>query len=246
MIPRRAFVYWDKDGPPMGLLQKASLDTWCKIHPDIPLVILDTVDLPVGTDTRRKCAVRSDVARYKELAENGGIYFDTDIIWAKRLPEEWFANDAWITGTTYEGKRVVAHIGLLAAGGNGMRIFRDVYLYAQATATRHGDSTGYQEVGVSAWGRLPSCGDLASRYGATIIEVPYAAVMNVTCADVAALWRNGKMEDRFISGVHWFGGDPVSQDNVSVIEREGRIGAVDCYLTRLIGKVMGEEYLNGR
>ena len=83
MIPNCMAFYWE--GGPMSWLRLQTLDTFTRLHPAWELVRIPALTekrfagLPLDT--------RSDIARWRWLAENGGWFMDTDLVWLGPLPE---------------------------------------------------------------------------------------------------------------------------------------------------------------
>jgi hypothetical protein len=106
MIPKRAFFFWSSPKP-MSWLRSLSIQTFKKFNPDWEVTLFDKVPLngmhPVH---------RSDLFRYEELAERGGVYFDTDIVFFRPVPESLLQHDAVIS---VHPKHRFCNIGCLMA-----------------------------------------------------------------------------------------------------------------------------------
>src|SRR3972149_10506703 len=87
MIPKRAIFYWQ--GPPMGWLRRQSVETFRSLNPTWEVVLME---LPSEASLLTRVHA-SDIARYTALAEGGGLYFDTDIIFCRPVPEGWLRHE---------------------------------------------------------------------------------------------------------------------------------------------------------
>lgn len=101
MIPKIIHYCWF-GGKPLPQDVKAYIDTWREYLPDFEIKQWDESNFNVEGRiyTRqayyaRRFAFVSDVARLYALAEEGGLYLDTDILIKKAFPAEWFDLDGF-------------------------------------------------------------------------------------------------------------------------------------------------------
>ena len=91
MIPRRAFFFWD--GEEMSWLRKQSIETFKALNPTWEVEILDGTNIPIKGKSRLARVGRSDWGRYKALLDKGGVYFDSDIMFCRAIPDSWLEYD---------------------------------------------------------------------------------------------------------------------------------------------------------
>lgn len=208
MIPRRAVFFWE--GEPMPWLREQSVQTFTNLNPKWTVCVVGSGWMDQGAPgTEIDIAHRSDVTRYKELSEGGGVYFDTDIVFIKPFP------DHLLEARTILPVDQGGHIGNVAVLGSepGSRSFaaiRDVAL----SKYRLGKFMGYQQLGVQLLNQMRPT---IERDG--LVSVSDEFVVPFHWAETEKLWNDQQapLPDVTI-GVHWFGGDPLSKDI------QGRVG----------------------
>ena len=83
LVPRRAFCVWTGAEESMPWLRRLSVETFRRYNPEWTVDVLE-----IETGRATQIGQRSDARRYRELAEHGGVYFDTDIVFFAPLPVE--------------------------------------------------------------------------------------------------------------------------------------------------------------
>lgn len=236
MIPHIAYFYWA--GTPIPWIRRQSLISFRDHHPgwDVVLGSPEEQDPLRGirclrdtiTDPTLPPVARSDVWRYQVLAETGGFYADTDVIFTRNVTPlfEGKRYDAWITldmGTPVPcfgwcrnslGKRmgrVEISIGVLA-GVPGSPFFER----AAVVAKQHPPKPDYQCFGTqmlaSHWPSIAS--------GSKVGNIPAGAFyQGSTNKDVSRLWKSGDLESD-IYGLHWYGGSPESAPYMNALSLE--------------------------
>ena len=255
-IPRVAHFYWA--GGPLPWLRLQALESFHRLHPDWEVVLgsPDEQDLPVWarlerdsvTDPKLPPAARSDVWRYWALAERGGLYADTDVVFLRSVEGRLFGEtgvDAWITtdmGTgvpCFGAKRVRPagarracleynfriSIGLLGAPKGSAFFQRALQL-----SSRLGPSGDYQSCGTSL---LAACWPEVAE-GQVVANLPSAALYRSgsSAKDVKELWGRGPqvIGPREVA-LHWYGGSPESLPFVKASHLED---LPDCLVRRAI------------
>jgi hypothetical protein len=169
---------------------------------------------------------RSDIARYRELAEGGGFYFDTDILFTRSLNDFQFGgNDTGVSFELQGPMRILDEAGklypsqympvwfsigsLFSAGDNAF--FRAAHEFAETAI----DGPDSQSCGIHA---------LLERFGTLDMaraEFPQHTFMNIPrVAFLPVRWDHARLlytesaglereiiDNRSVYGVHWYGGD---------------------------------------
>jgi hypothetical protein len=194
MIPKRASFYWE--GEPMSWLRRQSVDSFRALNPGWDVQIIDGNGLPMSPDSKLSIVHRSDAARYKDIFDNGGFYFDTDIVFTSPVPDEWLRH------------RVVMGLNHVAILGGVPGEYWYSLLYAGCIDLhRTGRCVGYQGYGVTLVNKLR--GNLA---GKDVFWLDDDAVLPVMCNETDRLWNEwtAPISARTF-GVHWYGGDLLAQ-----------------------------------
>lgn len=195
MIPKRAIFYWE--GPEMGWLRKQSLETFRRLNPSWQITVIGGGDLPIKGDSTLERVLRSDWARYRELFESGGIYFDTDIVFCKPIPDFWLDSDLILP---HGDERIIDHVAVL--GAKRGEAFFGMVQSACEQAIRDDGVYNYQFFGVQLINRLSSA--LAGRRTQWL---PPDSYLPVPWHRPERLWSDGSYLSPLTYGVHWYGGD---------------------------------------
>lgn len=220
MIPKIAHFYWT--GGPLPWLREQAIVSFCRLHPDWEVVLAspETRSVPPGcryvfdrvTDSRLAPAARSDVYRYHALAEYGGLYADTDVIFMRNVEPLFNCDkrDAWITtdsgtalpcmGRYHSGRwKVQLSIGVLAAP-KGSQFYKRVFNSARNVAPCEDYQSHGTSLIVKQWDHLS--------HGLLFGEIPGKAFYRGSSAkQVHPLWHTdegGFGEHEY--GLHWYGG----------------------------------------
>lgn len=225
-IPRIAHFYWA--GGPLPWLREQALVSFVQHNPnwDVVLGSPETRSVPAGVRLVRDCvsdprlapAARSDVWRYHVLAQHGGFYADTDVIFLQSV-EPLFEEkkDAWITsdmGTPipqygyYRGEngrwisKVGISIGVLAAKKGSVFFTQAAQIASEAPVTPDYQSHGTRLL-VAHWRELAR----RSSFGA----IPSDAFYRGSSAhQVKPLWTESGGFRLKEYGLHWYGGSAES------------------------------------
>ena len=244
MIPRRAFYTWSGTPESMPWLRQLTVETFKKFNPGIPVVHVEVE----ATGGQESAAIRSDLLRYKELYQNGGIYFDTDIVWFAPLPDAIFAAPLSITldasvlvsspdHCPHPDNPGFSNIGLMAAEA-GHPFFRDVM--AEAQVEKDKGVTTYQGLGVQLlkrmfWGLHEA--EIRERYG-ELWNLPLDTILPLPWWHVFKLYNGTPFDPPpGCCGVHWFGGAQESRRYCQRVTLES-YQAHPCYLSKAIDKAM--------
>ena len=155
----------------------------------------------------------SNLFKWNELATNGGIYSDMDILFVKPIEEYYNQIQYFQTGLSYSTEKVTSGHGgyysigfMFSSGGNVF--FKDVFDYSR----EHCDLNRYQGAGVEPlYGMLGKGGGMK----------PYANGLSYIPMSVVYPWRYWQTNDFFVSchkqlpintiGIHWYAGHPEAQ-----------------------------------
>jgi hypothetical protein len=203
MIPKRASFFWE--GIPMTWLRAQSVASFRALNPGWDVQVIDGHGLPIAPDSHLSIVHRSDMARYAELHQRGGFYFDTDIVFTQPVPDEWLRHDLVLSQNN------------IAILGSQPGEYWFSLLYASAIDQhRTGRRVGYQGYGVNLVNRL--VGNLRGR---DVLWLDEDVILPVLWNDSEKLWND---TDRPISGmtlgVHWFGGDLLAQKMEQVADEK--------------------------
>ena len=192
-VPRRAFTWWC--GPePMTPLHQASMRSFKRWHPGWDVTVHWGED---GPDARR----RSDVWRWAKLDE-GGVWFDADVIWYGSIEPHLTGQDqiTMDTGTPGLDGRLLS-IGVCVGS-----VFGSYFGSLRQDAARALESDSDQSTGTELMAARPVPGYVTNLPGSLLYRVP------TNHADMDSLWEPGA--DVPLDGIamHWYGsrykGDP--------------------------------------
>jgi len=206
MIPRRAFFFWD--GEEMSWLRKQSIETFKALNPTWEVEILDGTNIPIKGKSRLARVGRSDWGRYKALLDKGGVYFDSDIMFCRAIPDSWLEYDMVLplvgdadTDPTPEGP--IGHVACLGAeAGNKWAALLDELCAALAGS---GENLQYQALGMMIVNKCVSALD-----GYKVCWIIKETFIPIIWSASDHLWRSGVQRvhlSPLTYGVHWFGGD---------------------------------------
>ena len=156
----------------------------------------------------------SNFFKWNELATNGGIYSDMDILFVKPIEEYYNKIQNLQTGISYsDEEKVDIHggyfsIGFMFSSGNN-RFFKDVFNWS----IKYCDLNSYQGAGV-----MPLYEMLAANQGMEI----YRNGLSYIPMDLVYPWRYYQQDDFFnhchttlpkdTIGIHWYAGHPMAQE----------------------------------
>ena len=221
MIPKRAIFFWE--GPEMSWLRKQSIRSFRTLNPTWEVVVIDGSGIPIPTDSSFEAVLRSDWARYRELATNGGFYFDTDIVFCKPIPDSWLNHDLILTMCQ---DRVISHIAALGSSrGNAWFAMLDE---ACGQTFREGEIYSYQFFGIQLATRMAT-----GLRGLDTKWLPLEAFIPVPWDFTQYLWAENSALSPLTYGLHWFGGDRLSM-NMEPRVTESWVANSTCMVARAI------------
>jgi hypothetical protein len=194
VIPRRAIFFWE--GPERSWLRQQSIETFKILNPSWEILVIDGSGIPIPGDSTLERVLRSDWARYRKLHEVGGVYFDTDIVFCRPIPDEWLEKDMILS----LGERIIEHVAAL--GCQKDEPWFQLVDKACGQAFGAGGVFNYQFFGVHMLNRLAHGLQGKKTYWLTpetFLQVPWDLTER--------LWQDGGVVSPFAIGVHWFGGD---------------------------------------
>ena len=202
MIPKLAHFYWYGERE-MPELRKASLDSFKRLNPTWEVNLHHSGE---KTDpTFVEIVTASDAARYGILHRAGGVYFDTDIVFVRPIPEEWLGVDVLLPATK-DGDLYGLHVlGARAGSPFFSEAMRRCRLRLESPML-----LGCQSLGVKLWGGaniLALCSSMELALGL----VPWGAFLKTSSGFVEELWSTGGTVGEQEIGVHWYGGDRLSE-----------------------------------
>lgn len=234
-VPKRAVFYWE--GPPMSWLRARAIQSFKELNPDWSVHIIGPHPaVPITGKTRRAIVQRSDWSRWIELSANGGVYFDTDIMFVRPVPESVLDCNV---GLSIDREGAVSSIGMIAASPNNPFFGRLVEMCER----RHnmGRIAGFQEYGIRLlWclgnsmsdGKKPYMRVAAANAGFSFKAIPLSFVQPITWDICEQLWWDVPLyTDADTIGLHWYGGDALSQELEPQIN-EDWIKHNDCPVSR--------------
>ncbi len=186
----------------MSWLRKQSIETFKMLNPSWEIEIIDGTGIEIEGESRLARVGRSDWARYRALKERGGVYFDTDIVFCKPIPDSWLEKGMILPFSEVDVFGHVAVIGCEA--GNGWATMMDT---ACSVVTSGREALGYQTLGIV----LANACALATR-DYKVEWMDPSLFIPVAFNKVDHLWVSGTTLSPLTMGVHWFGGDWTSLD----------------------------------
>ena len=148
MIPQRMAFYWE--GGPMSWLRLQTLDTFTRLHPHWELVRIPTLadprfaSLPLDT--------RSDIARWRWLADRGGWFMDTDIVWLQAIPDDLQDGPVAVTSDSGTEAPTGHHfaMGLIGSEAGGRLVVATSEIAEQRATDRDHQSAGTRALAEAA------------------------------------------------------------------------------------------------
>lgn len=201
MIPKRAIFFYE--GPPMSWLRQQSIETFKKCNPDWEVVMIDGAKVPIPKNGLLSIVHRSDWARYIELHERGGFYFDTDIVFYEPMLAEWSEAELVLPVVDNPDRRV-AHVATMGCMP-GEPFFRDAAQICKHTVEQS-RYLNYQALGVLTLNKTKRV--LAGR---DVKWINSNSLLPIPWDETERLWNpySGTLPP-MTCGIHWFGGDHVS------------------------------------
>jgi len=223
VIPRRAIFFWE--GQERSWLREQSMTTFRLLNPTWQIEVIDGSGLPIEGDDRLSRVLRSDWARYRAIFERGGVYFDTDIVFWKPIPDEWLSSDAILPLGT---DRQVGHVAVLG-GDCGNRWFELLDKACEITV-RNTALLNYQDLGIRLVNTVS-----AGLVGQTVKWVPEDVFLPVDWHQTQMLWSESGVLPPMCFGVHWYGGDWLSMRMESLADPKW-LESSRCMVARAIRK----------
>lgn len=213
MIPERAFFYWESvNGAWMPWIRQEGLASFKRHNPTWEVVMLEGDKETIPGGAYLDVVHRSDLARYVALRDVGGVYFDTDIIFLKPIPDEWRDCSLLLPRTVDNTFTQVAALGATA----GSKFFSAVAHECETRIT-NGRNLSYQALGVEA---MSKCVNYVM--GGDTRWIKTDSILPVSWRKADVIWNPSPMDALHPStvGFHWFGGDPLSRHMEAVVNEE--------------------------
>ena len=236
---------------PMSWLRGVSIETFQKQNPDWQVELLHVPDDIPGEVS----AHRSDIFRYRELAENGGFYFDTDIVFVRPFHVEHLEGDVRLTyhsGRLGQDGSRFHNVAVLGASPKSP-FFQ--YVYEMALKRMEGvkrqealNRNLYQLFGVMLLNRLftmetqshseerytHGLRNLSDRFKIEFGNLPDDLILPIKWYAAHHLYNATPFElSEETIGVHWYGGNRESRRFESRITAENYKNET-CYLGRAL------------
>jgi len=209
VIPKRAIFFWE--GPEPSWLRKQSWESFARLNPTWEIDIVDGEGSPIEKNGDLSIAHRSDYTRYKELNERGGVYFDTDIVFVRPIPDEWLDAHLLLPMSEIPGNPI-ANVAML--GSVPGDAFFSQAVYAAEGISESKRYMNYQDLGINLLIAIKSL-----LPGREIKWFDPEAVIPVPWTGVSDLWNDTHDTVPSLSfGVHWFGGDPLTKKLEPIID----------------------------
>jgi hypothetical protein len=235
MIPKRALFYWDHKSPQISWLRMQSMVTFARLNPDWEIVTLDGQDAPeiLQKDDEIYPVLRSDYCRYKALAEGGGMYFDTDIIFTKPFPEAWLNGDLALP---LWPNNQLCGVAMLGAAPNSP-FFSSV---VRKCNVRLGEPLllAYQSLGIKIMLHIEPF-STAAAMNLSLVIIPADSHLAVMWGDVERLWSPLKKYLPAVAiGLHWYGGDRLSLEYEKRFDDPEFRRSIQCPVADALGELI--------
>lgn len=202
MIPKVAHFYWYSDEP-LPELRRASVDSFSVVNPDWQVFVHHSGEDP-NASFRTK-VIRSDAARYGILYRAGGVYFDTDIVFVRPVPQHWLEKDLLLPACSVTHAMYGVHV----MGAKPESTFFKGAMDKARLRLESNRALGCQSLGVKLWEGMDIF-QLASRGNESVTPLPISAFLMTGWQDVEDVWSPQWDIDPRAVGVHWYGGDRLS------------------------------------
>jgi hypothetical protein len=199
---------------------------------ELPVDIRQWEVAPPKGDTRcdwvnaLSCIQKSDIFTWYILHEEGGFYSDMDILYIKPIDAYYEEIQDCDVTMCYTSDARHFSIGFLAAQA-GNTLYRDVWRYSfDAACSNPQNYQGTGVIALYAWGAISQeCAGRDIRHNALsyyqaaypksdLRNIPMDVVYPFRWNGLHALWderREDVVEKKGSIGIHWFGGDAISQ-----------------------------------
>lgn len=215
MIPKIAHFHWEGT---MNWMRWATIRSFEKFHQDYEIRLIRTPD-DIKSAVDRPYH-RGDWSIYRALKETGGWAIDLDIVFVRRIPDEWLDTELCVCKNTHPFVFQMAAIG--AAPGSEFIKRCD----ERAGIIALSDPVDYQAFGAGMLFHFvvpPSS-----------VDQPMSAFCHVPWFEAHTLWGRKDIElPQEAVGVHWYGGHETSKKN----ENEP---PSDAFIVRLAKEILGE------
>lgn len=203
MIPKRAWYYWE--GEEMSDLRRACVDSFKTWNPEFDVLPMQRPEESgLEGDSLWARILRSDWSRWQYLFRYGGIYFDTDIIFTEPIPARWLEKDLLLpiqNGALY---------GVHFLGAAQHSTFFAAMIDRSRARLSSKLLPGCQSLGVKLL-EGQNVYEILNRLGVDSAAVPLEAFLKVGWNEVERLWSDQVYDSKGSIGLHWYGGDPMSQ-----------------------------------
>ncbi len=206
----------------MSWLRQQSIASFRALNPGWDVDVVGGI-WPPGPGGFRTDVLRSDFSRYVALVEGGGVYFHTDIIFVKPIPEKWLDADLF---APLDNRGNISHIACL--GGIPDHPFWRMMVERCRMRVAGGIPLDCQALGTRLLHGVYLHKDMKS--------IPTEALLTHPWDQLEMIWAD--VEQRIQSwtiGVHWYGGDRLSQDMEKRFSAESM---PTCFLSSAIEVVM--------
>jgi hypothetical protein len=201
----------------MSWLRSQGIESFRVLNPSWEIDVIDGSGIPLKPECHLDVVHRSDWARYRALHEQGGMYFDTDIIFTRPVPDEWLQHSLVLSK---------CHVACLGAEPRD-RWFKLLDNTCADIYTR-GHMASYQGYGINLALKM-----MENVRDQDVLWLDDDVILPVLANNTELLWNpsarppNG---ERSI-GVHWFGGDPLAQ-KMERIATEKWAATSECLVAR--------------
>ena len=204
MIPNRMTFVW-VGNQPMSWLRLQSVQTFAKFHPGWDIQVVHPTPFPLPGLARD---TQADVLRWGLLADSGGWFADTDIIFTRSLEDEIGAPEgfALITkdGGTEGPEGLRFAIGLMAAPP-GHPTIKELARRAAHAATASDHQSAGTCLLAAAWTSLPGRGFVKNLPACLLYPFGHSQ------RGLDKAWDPEVELPEDIIGLHWSGGHPSSR-----------------------------------
>jgi len=225
-------IQWNSNEHSIEINNKISLEEITSINNNIKLIKID-FEKEHGINNKISCVFKADFVRILKLYEHGGMWFDFDILFIKKIPQHLFEGDSYdILYFTYD---TVVPTGLLLSTPKNS-IITNLYLSAKniiSSINEHSYNGNYQVIGPHLWTKYIMQDSVIAKYCLhNALVYPYDS-------DTFPLIFESN-DDRIsvdTFAIHWYNGSPYAKNYINNFD-EHNIDPNKCVINKYLQNIL--------